>query len=88
MARQRTRWEYSYYDKKGPFARMGRVFNPKGYPGDIIRLQVWDGDRDKVADFSMTVDEALVIATGLMRVTTREVWVRGLGPAMRRHYEA
>lgn len=78
MARQRTVWEWRAESALGTGIRVGRVHNPKwDCKADIIRLQTVSlGGR--VYDLHMTVDEAVVITAGLMKVVAREMWNRGL----------
>ncbi len=76
--RQRTNWEWRSEASVGTGIRVGRVFNTKwDCKADIIRLQTVSLG-GVVNDLHMTVDEAVVISAGLMKVVAREMWNRGL----------
>lgn len=74
--RQRTtRWHFRVDYSSGNYIRVGRVYNEIEVPADIIRYQIkssLDGD----ADFAMTLDEAVVLANGLLEAVGREVAAR------------
>ena len=85
MKRQRTVWEWQAEASADTYIRAGRVHNPKwDCKADIIRLQTVSLG-GAVSDLHMTVDEAVVIAAGLMKVVAREMWNRGLD--VRKQYE-
>ena len=71
--RRTTRWHFRVNYLAGDYIRVGRVHNEAHYPADIIRYQVKSSVPGGDADFACTVDEALVLANGLIEAVGREM---------------
>ncbi len=74
-----TRWHYRVNYLAGNYIRVGRVHNEAGYPADIIRYQIKSSEPSGDADYACTLDEALVLANGLIEAVGREVAEKTVG---------
>ena len=74
-----TRWYFRVNYLAGNYIRVGRVYNETHYPADIIRYQIKSSEPGGDADFACTVDEALVLANGLIEAVGREMAAKSEG---------
>jgi hypothetical protein len=71
MKKQRTRWIFLYKAGRGTYIRIGWIYNKKtGCRRDRIRIQIHSIFNN--ANMYMTVDEALVLISGLGKVLAVE----------------
>lgn len=85
MTRQRTRWRHETWMKTGPLVRTGRIHNAP-VVADVVRMQIWDAEGESACDVSMTIDEAVHIASALMRMVAKEM-TTDLSHAVRDYYD-
>ncbi len=71
-----TRWHFRVNYLAGNYIRVGRVYNEAGYPADIIRYQIKSSEPSGDVDYACTVDEALLLANGLIEAVGREMATR------------
>lgn len=76
--RRTTRWHFRVNYLSGNYIRVGRVHNEVRVPADIIRYQIKSSEPGGDADFACTVDEAVVLANGLLEVVGREMAARSV----------
>ncbi len=66
--RETTRWRYIYNGAEGTYIKIGRVFNARVVPEDIIRYKFNSGTPGGSDDSYVTVDEATALVAGLSLV--------------------